>query len=155
MGLGITAGLSLYSASFQYWSQGVPRCQVYTYEVLDSTGAYVVSRVPRHVRGFSSTVHTRSMILVSQGAYEDSRAEPCHVRRFSISVRTSSMILESPGHLGSRTSSLEIRFPLQRLLHLRLLGPAGTLLHCAGVLTPEIVSCAGALCFWRRFAFCL
>ena len=42
------------------------------------------------------------------------------------------MILESPGHL-------------------RLLGRAGTVLYCAGVLTPEIVSCAGAYCFLATF----
>ena len=49
-----------------------------------------------------------------------------------------------------------------------MLGHAGTVLYCAEVLTPEVVSCAGAgavagagagagagASSWRRFAFCL
>ena len=49
-----------------------------------------------------------------------------------------------------------------------MLGHAGTVLYCAEVLTPEVVSCAGAgavagagagagagVSAWRRFAFCL
>ena len=49
-------------------------------------------------------------------------------------------------------------------VHLRLLGHAGTVLYCAEGLTPEVVSCAGAVAgagagagasAGRRFAFCL
>ena len=76
----------------------------------------------------------------SNGTYEASPAGPRHVRRFSY---------ESPVSV-----------------HLRLLGRAGTVLYCAVVLTPEVVSCAGARAVagagagagasaGRRFAFCL
>ena len=107
---------------------------------LESLGTYEDSRAgPRHVQSISIP-QARTKYLESLGTYEASQAGPRHVRRFSY---------ESPVSV-----------------HLRLLGRAGTVLYCAVVLTPEVVSCAGARAVagagagagpsaGRRFAFCL
>ena len=87
-----------------------------------------------------SRIHRHVRSISSPWARTEYLEGPQHVRRFSY---------ESPVSV-----------------HLRLLGRAGTVLYCAVVLTPEVVSCAGAVAVagagagagasaGRRFAFCL